>query len=1122
MTLLIMLLLASASPARGVPGVDAAATPEPPTIAAASGEPAQARATFGMPEGFVVELFAAEPDVANPVAFSVDEQGRAYVCETFRQERGVTDNRGHGRVWVEADLASQSVEDRISYHRRLLGDAARDYERYDDRVRRLVDTDGDGRADRAEVFASGFNRLQDGTAAGILARRGDVSLTCIPSLYRLRDLNGDDTADGSPVEREVLSTGYGARVAYRGHDLHGLTLGPDGRIYFTIGDRGYRVEHDGGIDHDPGTGAVFRCEPDGSHLEVFARGMRNPQELAFDDLGNLFTVDNNSDAGDKARVVHLVPGAEVGWNMAFQYLDDRGPWHREKIWHTECEGQPAWCLPPIAHACSGPSGFAAYPGTGLTPHFEGRFLLADFSGGAVGSSIRSFRVKPHGGTFAVCDEEQTIRNVLATDVEVGPDGALWVSDWVHGWGGEGKGRLWRFLPRDRTAADARLVAEVRSMLAGDWGVIDDPRLVALLGHVDRRIRLEAQWELVRRAGMGHRAAAAGVLSDVLGDVLGDSAAPRLARIHAAQGLGQILRGRDDAAAAAALVAACDDSVTDVRMVAARALGDCPADSPRRAAVQAALARRLGGDEPHVRVAAATSLGQLGRRTTDEPMIAAALVDLAGSPAAQDRTVRHAASVGLATATSSDQLDTLVTHESPQVRLVACVALRRLRDPRLTRFLDDANEQVAIEAARAIHDLPLPGAFAALAARAAAGPADDAFIRRAVSAAEQLGTADATTALLAVLARDGVSLEARQEAIDALRRWATPPRINRVTGEWLPSAAPRDVALARDALAKAVAGLAQPAAATLDESLRASLLTAASAVGVADIAPTLRTWCGDAALSAASRAGALDALLAVGDGEVGPLADRLVGDREPLVRMAARRVRAAQQPTAAIVPDLVTACGGPDLAERQQAVSLLAGISQPESTAAIAALAARLRDGSLDPTLALEVGEAAALRLGEKPDLAASPDPLASWHDVLAGGDPARGRGIFLGKEEVSCVRCHQAGGTGGDVGPKLDSIAKRCDPRSLLESIVLPNARVADGYATTVIITDEGLTISGVVTAEDAETVSLRNADGRIEKVAVTAIDERASGPSSMPADLAAKLSRRELRDLLAWLQSLK
>ena len=95
MTLLIMLLLVSASSARGVPGVDAAATPEPPGIAAASDEPTQARATFGMPEGFLVELFAAEPDVANPVAFSVDEQGRAYVCETFRQERGVTDNRGH-------------------------------------------------------------------------------------------------------------------------------------------------------------------------------------------------------------------------------------------------------------------------------------------------------------------------------------------------------------------------------------------------------------------------------------------------------------------------------------------------------------------------------------------------------------------------------------------------------------------------------------------------------------------------------------------------------------------------------------------------------------------------------------------------------------------------------------------------------------------------------------------------------------------------------------------------------------------------------------------------------------------------------------------------------------------
>lgn len=373
------------SPCRGTPaGRSPASIPRPaaqsPSIAAPSDEPAKSATTFGMPEGFVVELFAAEPDVANPVAFSIDEHGRVFVCESFRQNQGVTDNRKHDRTWVEADLAAQTVEDRRAYHLRLLGDKVKDYELQDDRIRLLVDADGNGRADSATVFAEGFNGLLDGTAAGILARRGDLFLTCIPSLYRLRDENGDGRADTSPAERAILSTGYGVRVALRGHDLHGLVLGPDGRIYFTIGDRGYRLEHDGRVDHDPGSGAVFRCEPDGRSLEVFARSLRNPQELAFDDLGNLFTVDNNSDGGDKARVVHLVPGGEAGWNMSFQYLDDRGPWSREKIWHTACDGQPAWTLPPLAHVGAGPSGMAAYPGTGLTSHFNGRFLLADFHG----------------------------------------------------------------------------------------------------------------------------------------------------------------------------------------------------------------------------------------------------------------------------------------------------------------------------------------------------------------------------------------------------------------------------------------------------------------------------------------------------------------------------------------------------------------------------------------------------------------------------------------------------------------------------------------------------------------------------------------------------------------------
>jgi quinoprotein glucose dehydrogenase len=238
-------------------------------------------------------------------------------------------------------------------------------------------------------------------------------------------------------------------------------------------------------------------------------------------------------------------------------------------------------------------------------------------------------------------------------------------------------------------------------------------------------------------------------------------------------------------------------------------------------------------------------------------------------------------------------------------------------------------------------------------------------------------------------------------------------------------------------------------------------------------------------------------------------------------MAARRIQVARRPPAEVVSDLVSACGGPDVAERQQAVDLLAGIEVPEAVEALAALAAKLRDGTLDPTIALEVGEAAA-RLGVAPPVGDPQNPLVAWSDTLLGGDASRGRQIFFTKEAVSCVRCHQAEGRGGDVGPKLDGIAATRDGRYLLEAIVHPDARVADGYATTVILTDEGRTFAGIVVAETPDTLTLKLPDGTRKELPVATVDERASGPSSMPADLAAKLSRRELRDLMAWLQGLR
>src|SRR5215204_6710055 len=91
-----------------------------PRVAAASDEGELAMKRFRIPKGFKVELFAAEPLLANPVAFAIDEKGRFFVAETFRLHSGVTDIRGH-MSWLDEELASTSVEERVEIMKQYEG-----------------------------------------------------------------------------------------------------------------------------------------------------------------------------------------------------------------------------------------------------------------------------------------------------------------------------------------------------------------------------------------------------------------------------------------------------------------------------------------------------------------------------------------------------------------------------------------------------------------------------------------------------------------------------------------------------------------------------------------------------------------------------------------------------------------------------------------------------------------------------------------------------------------------------------------------------------------------------------------------------------------------------------------
>src|SRR5205807_3963246 len=164
------------------------------------------------------------------------------------------------------------------------------------------------------------------------------------------------------------------------------------------------VELGGGrIVSCPDTGAVLRCNPDGSELEIVATGLRNPQKLAFDQYGNLFTGDNNADGGDAARWVHVVEGGDSGWRIGYQYLKkptNLGAWNAEKLWGLAPGNQAAYLVPPVHHIASGPSGLTYHPGVTLLPEkYKNHFFLCDFRGGPVNSGVHAFRVEPNVASF---------------------------------------------------------------------------------------------------------------------------------------------------------------------------------------------------------------------------------------------------------------------------------------------------------------------------------------------------------------------------------------------------------------------------------------------------------------------------------------------------------------------------------------------------------------------------------------------------------------------------------------------------------------------------------------------------------------------------------------------------
>ncbi len=1094
-----------------------------PDEAARDREEIQSEVSVNLMDGFEVSLWASEKLLGDPVALDVDDHGRVFVTQTTRHRQSEFDIRDR-RDWMIPSITWETVEDRRAFLREELAPERsdenswlpdrnqdgshdwRDLAVLQERVFRIEDTRGDGLADRSQVLYEGFNEEISDIAAGVLAYGDDVYVTVAPDLWRLRDTTGDGWAD----EKQSIAHGFGVHIGFSGHGLSGPIVGPDGRIYWAIGDYGINVEApDGSRWEYPNTGVIMRADPDGSDFEVFASGVRNTHEFAFDQYGNLVSVDNDGDhGGEHERFVYLVDGSDSGWRINWQFGKYGDPannsykvWMDEELFRPRFEDQAAYILPPIAAFRSGPSGFAYNPGTAFTEEWKDHFFVTHFVGSPPQSRIVAFNLEESGAGFELGRQETLLSGLLPTSLAFAPDGALYFADWISGWGMNGNGRIWTLDTPETRGSDLR--RETEALIRANFSERSIEDLAPLLHHPDMRVRQKSQFELVRRGDDGATA--------LLGAV--EQTEEQLARVHGLWGLGQMIRAGNDLADHLTPFLADEDP--EIRAQTARVLGDV-----RHEGAGEALIGLLHDEHSRPKFFAAEALGRIGHQPAVE-----AIAEMLVENDDRDAYLRHGGAIALARIGRAEPLSAYADHPSRALRIASVVALRRMEDPGVAAFLSDEDELVVVEAARAINDdRSIPAALPALARTLEEERfTREPLLRRAINANLRVGDQAAARRLAAYALRSDAPEAMRVEALDVLAVWPEPSILDRVDG-WHRGPLDNDPALAREAVSTEMEYLltAEP-----NPAVRSAAIEVAGRLAVRDAAPLLMTLLREDGASSV-RAAALNALNRMESDLLPDAVERAMADTDSDVRRTALD----------LAPSLDS--GGPELAnllavvvdegslrEQQTALSALGRLGNERAFAHLEDYLAQLVAGDFPRELHLDLIEAAEAT--EHPPLiealaqyrATRPrdDAVAAFAETLYGGHIATGRQIFRGHPAASCVRCHAIQGRGGDAGPDLTNLAARSTREEILQALVAPNARITPGYGIVTLNLQDGERIIGILREESDARLEM-DIGGEVRSIARSDVAERIDAPSSMPS-VEPVLTKREIRDLLAYLASL-
>jgi putative membrane-bound dehydrogenase-like protein len=1003
----------------------------------ASGEE---RLRLGVPPGFVVQRAALPDAVRFPMFAALDDRGRLFVAESSGLD-------------LYAEIAAGTRQCRVSV---------------------LEDRDGDGVFEAARVFADGLV-----FPMGVAWRDGRLYVADPPDVIALEDADGDGRAD----RRAVILTGFGHTD---NGSLHGLTFGPDGLLYMTMGTPdGYRLPLSDGSRLEGKSGALLRARPDGSQPEAVCRGFVNLVEVAFMPSGDAIGTDNWFSApagGFRDALVHLVAGG------LYPYVPDEGTLQ-------VVTGEP---LPALARfPAVALSGLERYRGSAFPSEYHGNLFSAQHNARRVGRHV----LFPEGSTYRSEDSDfltTSDPDFHPSDLLEDADGSLLVLD-TGAWyvqhcptgsvrASSSRGGLyrvrWALAPRNDDPRGLALA----------WPALSAADLARLLSDPRPAVRDRAVRSL---SGLGKAAI------PPLGELLRASRAG--AKVEAVWVLAAI--ADNDVLPLLRVVLA--DADVDVACAAARALA-------RRAArsAESELMRRLRADHPRLRAAAAEALATCGS-VRSLPAIWQALSER------PDRFLAHALVYAAHRLADADALEAALGRADPLVQGAALLLLDQ--PPRPSARLEAAWVVVRASAPdaglrrTALHVLSRHAEWSSQALD---------HIKRALRVT---GATDEQLAPLEELiqafqhhsdVKDLLAHAAADRTVPPERRaWVlavmSASRLAPLPGSWI-EALGRSLRDADPAVRRA----AVQAAAVLQVALLDRALLALADERTAPPELRMEALRGALARHPEPSAAAFELLIRQLGATDRPLSRLAAGEIAGQTRLDdSRRLRllAAVRGSALITPGALRTAFAPPLSAQAASAwfdyveaSLRSGWRPPKSE--LLSLLDAIPGVSADRRACLIQIAAEGMRERRA--------RLAEFQPLLLGGEPQRGRDVFYGAK-AACGSCHALGASGGRIGPDLTKIGAVRSGIDILESILWPSATLAQGYEPYSVATADGRIQSGLVAREDADVLVLRDQAGSETRLRRDDIQElRRSETSLMPAGLERQLTRDEFRDLLAFLMA--